>query len=198
MDAGDPDEPVLRYQAGYAYRERKHLSNLFRVGEGLVGQCAQERERILVHNVPRDYVAISSGLGEAPPLSIVVLPIVFEGQVLAVIELASFERFSATHLDFLDQLTESIAIVLNRIHATTRTEQLLAQSQSMAGELQSQQDELRHTNEALEEKAEQLALTSKYKSEFLANMSHELRTPLNSLLILAQQLTENTDRNLTT
>ena len=224
MDASDPEEPVLRYQAGYAYRERKHLANVFRVGEGLVGQCALERERILLHNVPGDYVAISSGLGEAPPLSIVVLPIVFEGQLLAVIELASFERFSPIHLDFLDQLTESIGIVLNTIEATTRTEELLKQSQSMAGELQKQQEELRHTNEeleeqarllaernteverknneveqarlSLEEKAEQLALTSKYKSEFLANMSHELRTPLNSLLILAQQLAENADGNL--
>jgi HAMP domain-containing protein/signal transduction histidine kinase/DNA-binding response OmpR family regulator len=224
MDVSQPDEPVLRYQAGYAYRERKHLATLFRVGEGLVGQCALERERISLHNVPGDYIAISSGLGETPPLSIVVLPIVFEGQVLAVIELASVERFSHIHLDFLDQLTESIAIVLNTIEATTRTEMLLQQSQSMAGELQTQQEELRHTNEeleekarlladrnteverkndeveqarrSLEEKAEQLALTSKYKSEFLANMSHELRTPLNSLLILAQQLAENGDGNL--
>src|SRR5207247_6946099 len=143
---------------------------------------------------------------------------------LAVIELASFERFSPIHLDFLDQLTESIAIVLNTIDATMRTEGLLQQSQRMADELRVQQEELRTTNEeleekarlladrnteverknaeveqarrSLEEKAEQLALTSKYKSEFVSNMSHELRTPLNSLLILAQQLAENPEGNL--
>ncbi|MEA2614479.1 MAG: hypothetical protein QOE72_262 [Chloroflexota bacterium] len=220
---GDP--PVLRYHAGYGYRERKHLATTFRLGEGLVGQCALEKERILLTQVPSDYVQISSGLGEAPPLNIIVLPVLFEGQVRAVIELASFNRFSPTHQDFLDQLTENIGIVLNTIEANMRTESLLEQSQSLAHELQSQQEELQQTNEeledkarllaeqnteverknievetarrALEEKAEQLALTSKYKSEFLANMSHELRTPLNSLLILAQHIADNVDGNLT-
>ncbi|MGH7746274.1 MAG: GAF domain-containing protein, partial [Candidatus Dormibacteria bacterium] len=219
------DPPVLRYHAGYGYRERKHLATTFRLGEGLVGQCAMEKERILLTQVPTDYVQISSGLGEAPPLNIIVLPVLFEGQVRAVIELASFNRFSPTHQDFLDQLTESIGIVLNTIEANMRTESLLEQSQSLAHELQSQQEELQQTNEeledkarllaeqntevehkntevenarrALEEKAEQLALTSKYKSEFLANMSHELRTPLNSLLILAQHIADNIDGNLT-
>jgi len=225
MDSSNATDRLLRFQAGYAHRDRSGDSRVFRVGEGLVGQCALEKKRILVQRAPGEFFAISSGLGQAPPLSIVVLPVVFEGQVLAVIELASFERFSPIHLDFLDQLTESLAIVLNRIEATMRTEELLAQSQSMANELRVQQEELRQTNEelgdkarllaernidverksdeveqarhSLEEKAEQLALTSKYKSEFLANMSHELRTPLNSLLILAEQLAENSDGNLT-
>ncbi|CAM3372353.1 histidine kinase [Deinococcus deserti] len=217
--------PTLQLQASYAYRERKGLGNRFRLGEGLVGQAALEQEPIVLTHVPHDYVQISSGLGAATPNSIVVLPVVFEGQTKAVIELASFEPFSATHLSFLEQFTESVGIVLNTIQATMRTETLLRQSQSMAQELQSQQEELRQTNEeleqkarlladqnrevedknrevesarhALEEKAAQLALTSKYKSEFLANMSHELRTPLNSLLLLAHQLRDNPDGNLT-
>ena len=222
---GSPEEPELKLLASYAYRERKGVNNRFRLGEGLVGQAALEKERILLTNVPQDYVHISSGLGEAPPVNIVVLPILFEGQVKAVMELSSVERFNPTHQAFLDQLTESIGIVLNTIEANTLTEDLLKQSQSLAGELQSRQEELQTTNQeleqkarqlfeqneevekknreveqarqALEGKAQQLSLTSRYKSEFLANMSHELRTPLNSLLILAEQLSSNPEGNLT-
>src|SRR6202165_3177013 len=152
----DGGEPVLLYQAGYGYKERKHLANRFRIGEGLVGQCAQEKERILLTEVPADYIRISSGLGEATPLNIIVLPILFEGSVRAVIELASFSPFSPTHQALLDQLTESIGLVLNTIEANTLTENLLKQSQSQAQELQAQQEELRSSNEDLGTQARQL------------------------------------------
>jgi HAMP domain-containing protein/signal transduction histidine kinase/CheY-like chemotaxis protein len=218
------NEPYLKLLASYAFRNRKNVGNKFSLGEGLVGQAALEKERILITNAPADYVQITSGLGQAPPTNIIVLPVLFEGQVKAVMELSSFEKFSAIHQAFLDQLVESIGIVLNTIEANTRTEDLLKQSQSLAKELQSRQEELQNTNlelqekaqllaeqnaeverknteveqarQALEEKAEQLAITSKYKSEFMANMSHELRTPLNSLLILADQLAHNDEGNL--
>lgn len=215
--------PKLKLYGSYAKSE-KHLAKEFAIGEGLVGQCAFEKERILLTNVPDDYVKVGSGLGRAKPANLIVLPVLFENNVKAVIELGSLEALSDTHLDFLSQLTESLGIVVNTIETNTRTEELLAQSQSLAGELKIQQEELRRTNDelqdkalllvkqkneveaknkeveearrSLEEKAEQLTLTSKYKSEFLANMSHELRTPLNSLLILAQQLYENAEGNL--
>ncbi len=128
----DDYDGTLRLLATYAYRERKHLGNRFRRGEGLVGQCALEKKSILLTNVPGDYVQISSGLGEAPARNVLVLPILFEGEVRAVIELASFESFSAVHRIFLDQLSESIGVVLNVIAANSRTEGLLNQSQSLA------------------------------------------------------------------
>jgi HAMP domain-containing protein/signal transduction histidine kinase/CheY-like chemotaxis protein len=198
------DEPKLKLFAGYAQKGKKLINQEFDLNEGLVGQCAKDKESIRLSNVPTEYLRISSGIGSAAPIDLVILPVLFENNVKAVIELASFENFSDTHMDFLDQLTESIGIVLNNIETNTRTEELLKQSQSLAGELSAQQEELRRANDelhdkgrSLEEKAEQLTLTSKYKSEFLANMSHELRTPLNSLLILAQQLFENPEGNLT-
>ncbi|RYY74923.1 MAG: response regulator [Gammaproteobacteria bacterium] len=217
MDDARNKESRLRMIAAYGYRSSRKLPTSFLPGEGLVGQCAVEKQRIWLTDVPRDYIQVSSGLGSATPTNIVVLPILFEQEVKAVIEIASLDRFTETHLSFLDQLMESIGAVLNTIEANSRTESLLTQSQSLAQELQQTNQELaekarllsdqnieveRKNTEveqaklALEEKASQLALSSKYKSEFLANMSHELRTPLNSLLILAQQLGDNPNGNL--
>ncbi len=146
-------EPVLNLLASYAYKEGKHAGNQFKLGEGLIGQCAAEKTRIVIRDVPGNYLHINSGLGDATPANIVILPVLFEGQMKAVIELASFQDFSATHINFLEQLTESIGIVINTIEANMRTEELLKQSQSLARELQARQEELQRTNEALEEKA---------------------------------------------
>jgi signal transduction histidine kinase/HAMP domain-containing protein/DNA-binding NarL/FixJ family response regulator len=207
-------DPVLQFQAGYGYGERKRLSTSFRLGDGLVGQCAKEMKRILLTDVPADYVRINSGLGESPPLNIIVLPILFEGSVRAVVELASFSPFSVTHQAFLDQITENIGVVLNTIEANTVTENLLKQSQSQAEELRSQQEELRESNEDLgrqtkllaeqnieaEKKnqeveqskrlGEEKAQASQLKSDFLANMSHEIRTPMNGVIGMTDLLLE--------
>jgi HAMP domain-containing protein/signal transduction histidine kinase/DNA-binding response OmpR family regulator len=202
----------------------RHPARL-RMGQGLVGQCAVDARRVLITQLPEEVTPVTSGLFTAVPKNVIVLPVLFEGRVKAVIELASLGTFTDLQISFLDQLTASIGIVLNSIEATMQTEGLLTQSQQLAVELQTQQRELQQTNEqleqkaqqleernievegknqeieqarrALEEKASELALASKYKSDFLANMSHELRTPLNSVLILGQQLGDNVKGNLT-
>jgi CheY-like chemotaxis protein len=216
------ERPGLWLLASYA-RDSGQPDRI-QLGEGLVGQCALEKQRILLERVPKSFARIQSSLGAATPANVVVLPVLFEDGTRAVIELASLEPFTRTHLTFLEQLTQSIGVVLNTIEATMRTENLLQQSQQLTTELQTRQAELQQTNEELaskakqlaeqnveverknmeveqarrtiEEKATELALTSKYKSEFLANMSHELRTPLNSILILGQQLADNSAGNL--
>jgi len=222
--ATSEEAPSLHLLSAYADDGLNGHPEQLLVGEGLIGQCAADKRRMLISEMPKGAVPIGSALFKAVPRNIVVLPVLFENQVKAVIELASLSEFTALQMMFLEQLTTNIGIVLNSIEATMQTEGLLKQSQQLAGELQTQQRELQQTNDQLEQKAEQLAernveverknqeieqarraleekatelaLTSKYKSEFLANMSHELRTPLNSILILGQQLADNPDRNL--
>jgi signal transduction histidine kinase/HAMP domain-containing protein/ActR/RegA family two-component response regulator len=223
--ADSPDGKVrLRRAASYG-AESTEEDRVFFAGEGLVGQAAVEKKPIRVKRVPAKHLRVRSGLGSSTPADLFVLPVLFEEQVLGVIELASFSKFDEVHSGFLEQLVETIGVVLNTIIANVRTEELLEQSQRLAKELQVQSVELQRTNAeledkarllteqssdleiknreiemarlGLEEKAEQLALSSQYKSEFLANMSHELRTPLNSLLILAKLLADNPQNNLT-
>ena len=177
-------EPELKLLASYACHEQSRMKTSFKLGDSLVGQAALEKQRILITDAPSDYIKISSALGAARPMNIAVLPILFEGEVKGVMELSSLERFNSTHQAFLDQLTESIGIVLNTIEANTRTENLLEQSQSLATELQNRQEELQKTNLELAEKAR----SNLAKDQFLAMLSHELRTPLTPVLASALAL----------
>ncbi|GHG92603.1 HAMP domain-containing protein [Streptomyces lanatus] len=193
----------LAFIAGYGSAQGTTIETGGLPVHGLVRQAAREKKRILVEEAPPDYIKINSGLGEASPSSVVIIPILFEDKLLGVIELASFSRFSDVHLAFFDQFVNTIAVAINTIIANSRTESLLGESQRLAmqlqersDELQMQQAELQRSNAELEEKAALLATSSQYKSEFLANMSHELRTPLNSLLILARLLSDNPDGHL--
>src|SRR5882757_7762149 len=218
-----PERPAWRMSAGYALSAASPL--IFQNGEGLIGQAAATKQVVLVNNIPADYLPITSGLGTISPTSVVVLPVLFEGESLGVIELGSVTPFSSLHLAFLERLVGAIGVTITTIQANRRTEELLVQSQRLAVELQDQSAELQRTNAELEEKAEllseqnrnieiknmeidaarrgvedkaqQLARASQYKTEFLANMSHELRTPLNSLLLLSRLLADNDERNLT-
>jgi HAMP domain-containing protein/signal transduction histidine kinase len=209
-DAENEEEPVFELTAGFGVARAIRGAKRFRLGEGHVGQCALERRPIDVDAVPRSGLRVRSALVDAVPRHLVVVPVLFEDNVLAVLELASFEPLAEVNRHLLNQIVETVGVALNTILATTRTEELLVQSQQLTRELQSQseelqrkQEELQHTNAEielargeLEERAEQLAMSSRYKSEFLANMSHELRTPLNSLLILARMMADNPEGHL--
>ncbi|MFF7703594.1 ATP-binding protein, partial [Streptomyces lydicus] len=200
-EAGAEPGEGLELIAGYGTGQPEGRRSLPRLrlgtpGWGLITQAAMEKKKIVVDAVPPDYITISSGLGAAAPASIVILPVLFEDQVLGVIELASFSRFSDVHLAFIDQFVNTIGVSINTIIANSRTESLLSESQRLTAELRQRSDELQLTNAELEEKAALLATSSQYKSEFLANMSHELRTPLNSLLVLSRLLADNPDGRL--
>ncbi|NMH90618.1 response regulator, partial [Pseudonocardia bannensis] len=223
-DGSEPTGPEWRLCGGYALTPGGSASS-FRAGEGLVGQAASTKQVVLVEDIPGEYLPIRSGVGATSPRAVVVLPVLFEGESLGVIEFGSVAPFSELHLTFLERLVGTIGVAIKTIQANRRTEELLAQSQGLAIELQDQSAELQRTNAELEEKAEllseqnrnieiknmeidaarrgveekaqQLAKASQYKSEFLANMSHELRTPLNSLLLLSRLLADNPDCNLT-
>ncbi|RAG86869.1 hybrid sensor histidine kinase/response regulator [Streptacidiphilus pinicola] len=222
--ARETPQGVVLVRVG-AYGAPQGQPQRYRIGESLVGQCARSRRTVLVEDLPAGYLTIGSGAGSASPAALLLLPIVAEGQLLGVVELAALRPFSPVHRDFLDQVIEALGVNVGSLLANTRTDELLVESQRLTAELQSQQDELQRSNaelqeqaglladrnsdieaknreieqarQELEDRAQQLSTASMYKSEFLANMSHELRTPLNSLLVLAQLLAQNPGGNLT-
>lgn len=246
-------EEVAELCATYAYTFRKEARNRFVKGESLVGQAVRERKTIVVDDLPPDYVRVSSGLGQASPRSLVVIPLVYAKKVLGVLELGFLRTLEEVEMDLLAKCGDSLAVALHAALGRDRLAEMLEESRAQSEELQAQQEELEQANSELEEqtqqleesqqelriqkqqlleaneelrqkseelvvrnrdiearseelekarseleeKAEELMAASKYKSEFLANMSHELRSPLNSLLLLAQNLRENDDDNLT-
>ena len=157
-------ETTLRLIAGYGLRADKDAPIQYRIGQSLIGQVAKSKRPIVVDDIPPGYIKITSGLGEAPPSNLAVMPIMFENQVMGVVELASFSKFTPIQIAFLEQFTETLGVSVNAIIANARTDALLEQSQRLAvelqtrsSELQSRSEELQLSNADLEEKAAQLA-----------------------------------------
>jgi tubulin-specific chaperone A len=218
------DDGLLHRVAGYAFSQDTEYGGTIALGEGLVGQVAEDGKQRLVEHVADDYLVVSSGLGKTPPRQIVLQPLIYDQRICGVVELGTLDTFSGAHLQLLEQAAEILGVAVMAAQGREQTQDLLHRSQAQSEELQSQADELqqkeeemrilneeleeqnlvlqeekrqqRLTQQALEMKAKQLSLASKYKSEFLANMSHELRTPLNSLLLLSKSLADNRDGNL--
>jgi signal transduction histidine kinase/DNA-binding response OmpR family regulator len=178
------DESTRRFHfiGGYGFRARSEPTPSYAISEGIVGQCAADKQPITLRDLPPDYVTITSGIGEAPPRVLVATPIVSLDRVIAVVEVASFRDFTPLQTALLAEMASMIALNLEILQRNLRTRELLEQTQRQAAELQAQQESLRASEIELRKAMVKAEEATKAKSAFLANMSHEIRTPMNGIL----------------
>lgn len=188
---------VLSLMSSYAYKKRNSTRNQYALGEGIVGQAAIERKQIVLTDVPEGYLEIDTGIGVHTPKVVVVTPVLFEGDLLGVLEVGALTEFTRQQQELMDQLVGNLGVFISTIIGRSHAEYLLARTREQTNALRQRENQLREANEEMVRKTKVAEQANRAKSEFLANMSHELRTPLNSLLILAESLSGNKEGNLT-
>ncbi|WP_289139503.1 CHASE3 domain-containing protein [uncultured Brevibacillus sp.] len=187
-------ETIFIRVADYALANQEHAADSFRLGEGLVGQCAVDKRIFLIDHLPEDYIKVTSGLGEASPRHLVVAPITVEGRVEAVVELAAFQPFEAAHLTLLDLLQEKFGQSIVSVLGRMEVERLLSESQVMTEELQTQSEELQTQSEELQMQQEQLRMTNEFLEEqnlFAQQRAAELQKAKDELADYARKLQES-------
>lgn len=160
-DGEGAETPYLKRIATYAYGKKKFVENRVDIGEGLVGQCFLEKEKIILTEIPEDYIQITSGLGGASPSFIAILPLVHDEEVMGILEIASFHELMDYQLDFLEQLCESISSTVSALRVNLRTKLLLEESRAMSNQLQSQEEELRQNQEEMQATQEEMVRKQK-------------------------------------
>ena len=157
LNTDDSNDPYLVMSASYAYSRMKYKDKRIEIGEGLVGQCFQEEDKIYMTDVPKDYTSITSGLGEANPSTIILAPLKFNDKVYGVIELSSFYKYEEYKIAFVEQLAESIASTISTVRINLQTVQLLEESKLKSEELAAQEEEMRQNMEELQTTQEESA-----------------------------------------
>ena len=195
----DAAEQRVKLIASYGLGERQAARPSFALGDGLIGQCARDRQAIALTDLPPDYLGISSGLGSAAPSSVVAWPLVSQGEALGVVEFASFRPLAAKETALVEELLPIVALSMEILARNVRTRELLEQTQEQARKLEEQTDELTQSQQELLSQKEELVAqqqelavakqkaeeATEMKSMFLANMSHEIRTPMNAIIGLS-------------